>query len=277
MGELYLLKKLTVFFAADNAKCDVWSIGIICYMLLSGTPPFFGKTDAETLQSVKLGRWKFDEQLFRPVSAAAKNFITSLLNRRVSARPSAAEALNHPWFALLKNEDAADFTSLNIISRLEGFVKRTSLAKICMEVVAHTLQPEQIAELRRHFMTIDSSQTGEISFGDLRRVLEEHRSFAEEDLNHIFSGVDVDHIGKISYHEFLAATISRKTITEENMKVAFEKMSNHSLFITCEDIQDLLGQETSAAAVEQMLAEVNLPANTQISFKEVPLLLIPLT
>eukprot|EP01035_Chromulina_nebulosa_P020856 gene20856-27032_t len=87
-----------------DAKCDVWSIGVIAYMLLSGTPPFYGKTDAETLRNVKVGRWKFEETLFRPVSADGRNFITSCLTRRVAKRPSAKEALSHEWFRSLKEQ-----------------------------------------------------------------------------------------------------------------------------------------------------------------------------
>ena len=71
----------------------------------------------------------------------------------------------------------------------------------------HALLPEQIADLRREFIRIDTTQRGEITFGDLRSTLEQHGSFSEADLNIIFEGVDFDHTGTISYHEFLAATI----------------------------------------------------------------------
>jgi calcium-dependent protein kinase len=126
-----------------DAKCDIWSIGVIAYMLLSGAPPFFGKTDADTLQSVKIGRWKFDPLLFGEISQEAKDFISGCLTKRVSKRMSASEALAHPWFtSWLKTHTTgvaglgSPTVSLDVVDRLRGFVKRSSLTKICMEVVA---------------------------------------------------------------------------------------------------------------------------------------------
>mmetsp|Transcript_23803 Transcript_23803/g.34084 ORF Transcript_23803/g.34084 Transcript_23803/m.34084 type:complete len:701 (+) Transcript_23803:28-2130(+) len=256
-----------------DAKCDVWSIGVIAYMLLSGTPPFYGKNDAETLQNVKIGRWSFDEHLFKPVSAAAKHFITNCLTKRVSKRPTAKEALNHEWFKRMiryneSNTNAVNDLSINVVNRLHKFVRSSTLVKICMEVIAHTLQPEQIADLRREFIRIDSTQTGEITYADLRRTLEQHGSFSEEDLSFIFNGVDFDHTGKISYHEFLAATISMREVTEENLRVAFDKMSNHNLYIAAEDIADLLGADASEEDIHMILEENNLKPSSQIYFNE---------
>ena len=272
---------------SDNQKCDVWSIGVIAFMLLSGTPPFFGKTDHETVEAVKLGRWSFDEKLFKNVSSDAKNFITKMLDRRVGARPSAADALKHAWFNQLKTSKNSNSSKLdaaiaaNIVERLDGFVRRPSLSKVCMEVVAHTLQPEQIEELRNQFRKVDTSHTGEISFVDFKRILDEHKAYLSShpgttnntrqplDAFNFFSGVDVDQVGKISYHEFLAATVSRKVITEDNLRVAFEKMSSHTSFISSEDIQDLIGREITLDQVELMLEEINLPPDYQIGFNEV--------
>jgi calcium-dependent protein kinase len=64
-----------------DAKCDVWSIGVITYMLLSGIPPFNGSNNRELLDKVKIAKWKFDERLFRNVSKDAKDFITKCLTK----------------------------------------------------------------------------------------------------------------------------------------------------------------------------------------------------
>ena len=88
-----------------TAKCDIWSIGVIAYMLLSGVPPFFGTDEKATIQAVREGKWRFFNSLFKAISPAAKAFISTCLNRQTNLRPSAAIALKHQWFNILKNFD----------------------------------------------------------------------------------------------------------------------------------------------------------------------------
>lgn len=237
-------------------------------MLLSGSPPFYGKTDSDTLQSVKSGRWRFDES-FRQVSEEAKDFITQCLSRRASKRPSAMGALKHSWFKLLMEPDQKNGKTLDIVSRLRKFTKRSSFAKVCMEVVAHTLLPEQISDLRKDFAKLDISNTGEITFSDLRKVLEGNGKFTVEDLSYIFNGIDWEQTGKISYHEFIAASLTTKEITEENMRVAFEKISSHADYITSDNIVDILGSDGSKEEVGNMLKELHLDTSSKITYNQV--------
>jgi calcium-dependent protein kinase len=84
-----------------NYKCDIWAIGVITYMLLSGEPPFYGKDERATLQSVRYGKWKFPEESFKDISAEAKHFIRICLSLSLSSRPTAAVAMTHKWFKTL--------------------------------------------------------------------------------------------------------------------------------------------------------------------------------
>nr|XP_020745647.1 myosin light chain kinase family member 4-like [Odocoileus virginianus texanus] len=78
---------------------DMWSVGVITYMLLSGLSPFLGDDDAETLNNILACRWDLEDQEFQDVSEEAREFISKLLIKEKSWRISASEALKHPWLS----------------------------------------------------------------------------------------------------------------------------------------------------------------------------------
>ncbi|XP_041818632.1 myosin light chain kinase, smooth muscle-like isoform X2 [Chelmon rostratus] len=80
-------------------ETDMWSIGVICYILLSGESPFQGNSDAETFALVTAARYEFDQESFEDISDQAKDFISSLLKKDRRCRLSCAKALAHPWMA----------------------------------------------------------------------------------------------------------------------------------------------------------------------------------
>ncbi|XP_043080409.1 myosin light chain kinase 2, skeletal/cardiac muscle [Puntigrus tetrazona] len=76
---------------------DMWTLGVVTYMLLSGLSPFLGDDDSQTLNNVLMGNWYFDEDGFEHVSAEARDFVSNLLIRERSGRLSATQCLKHPW------------------------------------------------------------------------------------------------------------------------------------------------------------------------------------
>ncbi|NP_001413568.1 myosin light chain kinase family member 4 isoform 2 [Mus musculus] len=78
---------------------DMWSVGVITYMLLSGLSPFLGDNDAETLTNILACRWDLEDEEFQDISEEAKEFISKLLIKEKSWRISASEALKHPWLS----------------------------------------------------------------------------------------------------------------------------------------------------------------------------------
>jgi len=80
-----------------GSKCDIWSCGVITYITLSGIPPFNGSSDQEIMKKVKLGKFSFADPVWNNMSDQGKDFITQLLTKDQNKRPTAQEALNHPW------------------------------------------------------------------------------------------------------------------------------------------------------------------------------------
>ena len=159
-----------------------------------------------------------------------------------------------------------------IVDRLRNFEKRTMLTKICMEVIAHSLSSDQITDLKHEFAKFDPLCTGEISHANLHDILRASKfttNISELDLNHIIDGIDLEHSGKIRYHEFIAATLSENMITDNNLQLAFEKLSNHHTYITKDDFLDLIGTDGSVDEIDDMFRENNMsPNHTKINFKQ---------
>jgi calcium-dependent protein kinase len=80
-------------------KCDIWSIGVITYILLCGFAPFSGENDSETLNLVRTAEAEYPSPEWDDISDVAKDFVKSLLLKDAFMRPTAAEAMDHPWIA----------------------------------------------------------------------------------------------------------------------------------------------------------------------------------
>ncbi|KAJ8982945.1 hypothetical protein NQ317_005260, partial [Molorchus minor] len=101
---------------------DMWSVGVICYVLLSGLSPFMGVTDVETMANVTVAKYDFDDEAFDEISDNAKDFIQKLLVKDVTQRLSAQECLNHEW---LKRKKILRTPSMDVTKdNLKQFVER---------------------------------------------------------------------------------------------------------------------------------------------------------
>lgn len=81
-----------------NSKCDIWSMGVVLYILLSGQVPFPGEDAAKIINAVRVGQYTFEHKGFEKVSDSAKDLIQSCLNKDPQQRITAEQALAHPWF-----------------------------------------------------------------------------------------------------------------------------------------------------------------------------------
>ena len=80
-----------------DQSCDIWSVGIVAYILLCGYPPFNGETDLDIFETIKQADFNFPSRAWKHVSPEAKDFIKCLLRKDPRKRFTAEEALKHPW------------------------------------------------------------------------------------------------------------------------------------------------------------------------------------
>lgn len=117
MGRLYPLNygvpeyvsPEAAFGEATGLPHDMWSVGIITYILLSGKSPFRGRDDRETLLKIQDGKWSFDEAWWKNISADAKDFISKLLVFNAEGRMDVNAALRHPWLETVNRQQTDQF------------------------------------------------------------------------------------------------------------------------------------------------------------------------
>jgi len=201
-----------------DCSADLWSLGVIMYVVLCGYPPFYGDTDADVLAKVRLGNFSFNAADWKNVSEDAKTLIRYLLKMNQFDRYTAEQALNHVW---IRNK-APKATDINLqeslIGNLRGFRSQNKLKKAALHVIASQLGESQIKALRDTFMALDANGDGLLTVSELKEGLE--RCGLEDiptDLKQIMEDVDSDGSGVIDYTEFLAATLDKKVYLGEDV------------------------------------------------------------
>mmetsp|Transcript_32638 Transcript_32638/g.68624 ORF Transcript_32638/g.68624 Transcript_32638/m.68624 type:complete len:1139 (-) Transcript_32638:104-3520(-) len=247
-----------------DERCDVWAIGVITYLLLSGEPPFGGCGGPETLMQVRdnilRGAFHFEPvEVWETVSLEAKEFIKSLLVIDPMDRPTARQAKESKWLQMWLNRDNNEISdedamiNPNVVKALVGFKEYSDMRKLLCEVLSFTLLPEQIQGLRKEFEKYDQEGTGEITLSTLKKVLIGNAStgslggLTEEEVVDIFNAMRVRQLGgetSIHWHDFIAAGLSQCQVDDRNLRLAFERLDQeHKGYITFENVMDLMGDD----------------------------------
>ena len=150
-----------------GAKCDIWSCGVITYIVLSGIPPFNGSTDTEIMKRVKEGKFNFNDPVWNKIGDQAKDFITQLLIKDQNKRPSAAEALKHPWIQQATQQTKDTVSSdmaMNALMNLQNFNAQSKLKQATYAFIASQLLSKQEKEqIDKVFRAMDINGDGKLS------------------------------------------------------------------------------------------------------------------
>merc|ERR1712224_720468 len=150
-GQVLSTKAGTPYYVAPQVLAgkydhlsDVWSCGVIMYVLLCGYPPFFGETDSEVLSKVRLGAFSFNAADWKNVSDDAKNLIRMLLKMNPRDRYTAEQALNHEWIKNKAPKATGGALESKMVDNLRGFRSQNKLKKAAITIIANQLDEKQI-------------------------------------------------------------------------------------------------------------------------------------
>jgi calcium-dependent protein kinase len=255
-----------------DKECDLWSIGVVTFVLLCGYPPFYGDTEAEIFSSVKRGVFEFRSPEWDPISDLAKDFIRNLLQKDPAKRLTPQSALDHPWFVAALG-GMSIYKVCHVKSSLTRFIGYNKLRRVALQFLAEQLSDADIVRLRAALNRADTNMDGKLSIGQLKEVLRAQGfDTMREDLREALEGFDMEDDNEIEFTSFLAATMAVNLgIREDNIRRAFNFFDkNGSGALTFDEVSDAVGGDEEA---QDTLAVVDLNGDGVISYEEFKALL----
>jgi len=251
---------------AYTDKADLWSCGVIAYMLLTGTPPFFGN-DNEVVAKIRAGtpHWS---QRFHTLSVQPKSLVRGLLLADPGQRLSAKAALEHPFVQAGSPKQQETILDADILKSLRRFARASAFRRALLSIMAWSLSNEDRALLREEFISMDSESRGTITHRELKAALEERFHVCSEEADMLFSSLDTDNDEEIEYNEFLAAALlARVHVHEDLLRRTFRRFDKDDTgIITAQDLRSVLGDHFDGAEMEELIHEADASGDGKVNY-----------
>lgn len=258
-----------------DEKCDEWSCGVIMYILLSGTPPFNAATDAEMKKKILDGKFSMSGKAWDAISDEAKDLVSKLLTYDKDDRVSACDALSHPWIIKMWESEVDNTIAKNALTNLSKFRAEEKIKQATIAYIASQLLSKKEKEnLSSIFKAFDKNGDGMLSKDEIKEGYQKIFGYAinDEQIEEMFSRVDLDNSGYIDYSEFVVATMNEKNLfSEKKLKAAFKMFDvDGSGTISKDEVKESLQkiQKFSDDELSEIMGQVDENGDGEISFEE---------
>ncbi|KAL1192275.1 CDPK-related kinase 2 [Cardamine amara subsp. amara] len=240
-----------VLHRSYTTEADVWSIGVIAYILLCGSRPFWARTESGIFRAVLKADPSFDEPPWPSLSFEAKDFVKRLLYKDPRKRMTASQALMHPWIAGYKNINIP--FDILIFKQIKAYLKSSSLRKAALMALSKTLITDELLYLKTQFALLAPYKNGLITLDSIRLALATNATEAMKesripDFLALLNGLQYK---GMDFEEFCAASISvhqheSLDCWEQSIRHAYELFEmNGNRVIVIEELASELGVGSS--------------------------------
>ncbi|WOG89974.1 hypothetical protein DCAR_0209215 [Daucus carota subsp. sativus] len=253
-------------------EIDIWSAGVILYILLSGVPPFWAENEKGIFDAILEGVIDFESEPWPSVSNSAKDLVRKMLTQDPRRRITSAQVLDHPW--MREGGEASDKPiDSAVLSRMKQFRAMNKLKQLALKVIAESLSEEEIKGLKSMFANMDTDKSGTITYEELKSGLARLGSkLSELEVQQLMDAADVDGNGTIDYLEFITATMHRhKLESYEHLYKAFQYFDkDNSGFITKDELESAMKEYGMGdeATIKDIISEVDSDNDGRINYDE---------
>ncbi|KAH9787328.1 CDPK-related kinase 3 [Citrus sinensis] len=196
-----------VLHRSYSLEADIWSIGVISYILLCGSRPFWARTESGIFRAVLRSDPNFDDLPWPSVSPEAKDFVKRLLNKDYRKRMTAVQALTHPW---LRDDSRPVPLDILIFKLVKSYLHATPFKRAALKALSKALTEDELVYLRAQFRLLEPNKDGSVSLENFRMVLGRNATDAmrESRVPDVLSSMESLAYRKMYFEEFCAAAIS---------------------------------------------------------------------
>lgn len=250
-----------------TSRSDMWSLGVIVFVLLSGYMPFRG-SEQEQLERISTGKFLMKKEKWAGVSVDAIDFTRALLRVDPTKRLTAQSALEHPFIAN-RHIEKTDVDPL-ILQALRDYGYESKFRQSCLSVMAWCLSNEDRHKVEEDFLAMDEHHHGTITYEDLKKTMVQKFGLPRQEVNRTYRALSDHKDHEIHYSDFLAAMVSKRIgLNEELLQECFSRFDvDNTGYITAENMRSVLGDRFHGQRVESLLREVDTKDNGRVSYHE---------
>ncbi|KAL5681759.1 hypothetical protein ACJX0J_008144, partial [Zea mays] len=226
-------------------EVDVWSAGVILYILLCGVPPFWAETEQGVAQAIIRSVIDFKRDPWPRVSNNAKDLVRGMLNPDQKRRLTAHQVLGHPWLQNIKKAPNVNLGE-TVKARLQQFSVMNKFKKHALRVIAEHLWVEEAADIKDMFEKMDLNKDQMLSFEELKLGLHKFgQQMPDADVQTLMEAADADGNGSLNYGEFVTLFVHlRKIGNDEHLHKAFAYFDrNQSDYIEIDELRESLADD----------------------------------
>ena len=278
LGTAYYIAPEVLKQDYDN-RCDIWSAGVIMYILLCGSPPFNADKDKDIMKKIQIGKFNFPSKDWDSISIEAKDLIKKMQTYDYHVRINCDEVLKHPWFekmAKQKDDKVSRQNTDNVLSNMKKFSTDCKFQEAILLYVVHFFELKDEKEnILKTFEKLDLNGDGQITREELYEGYVEKMGHedAKKEVDIMFGKIDINGDNAIDVNEFCLATIDhKKVLNEEKMTTIFKMIDTDSSGqIDLNELKVFFGmsdKNDGDEIIRDLIGEADENSDGQISLKE---------